>query len=168
MTRAELVSSGGPSVLVLSAASPTSGPGGGGQPATEGAGSTEYGGIWRVNSKRSVHALCADILRPDREYPVVGLTCRPRGYTPALDPERVRQVIWPNVSIYVIEQREARVAYGLLPDRLAAYNGAARVWWPGVDEDAESSWHLFIYDSTGIYGDDCHRTARPRVRGPIS
>ncbi|MBA3808524.1 MAG: hypothetical protein H0X28_09060 [Solirubrobacterales bacterium] len=67
--------------------------------------------------------------------------------------ERVRVRIWSTVPIYVIEPREARTANGLLPERLGAYNGAARVWWPGVDEDSEPSWHPLIYDSTGFYGE---------------
>jgi hypothetical protein len=154
VTRAAPLPSEGPSARLLSVAAPIGGSSGTGPPSGAGAEAHERRGISRVNSKRLVHALCADILRPERNYPIVGLTCRTREYTPALDPERVREVVGPNVPIYVIEQREARVAFGLLPDRLAAYNGAARVWWPGVDEDAEPSWHPLIYDSTGSYGDD--------------
>ena len=144
----------GSSAPLLAIAAPIGGSGGASPPSGPGAGTEEHGGISRVNSKRLVHALCADILRPDRGYPIVGLTCRPREYTPALDPERVRAVVWPTVPVYVIEQREARIAFELLPDRLAAYNGAARVWWPGVDEDADPAWHPLIYDGTGRYEDD--------------
>jgi hypothetical protein len=98
--------------------------------------------------------MCAEILRPDRQYPIVGLTCRAGTRDSALSFERVRERIWPTAPIYVIEPRESRTDNNLLPHRLGAYNGAARVWWPGVDDDSEPSWHPLIYDSTGIYGED--------------
>jgi hypothetical protein len=53
----------------------------------------------------------------------------------------------------VIEPRESRTLNNLLPKEFGAYNGAARVWWPGVDADCEPSWHPLIYDSKSLYGD---------------
>ncbi len=152
--RAEPTSDEGSPVPLLPAGSRGGSSGGHQQSEGRGVHSDDLGCISRVASERQVRAMCADILRFDREYPIVGLTCRTRGYTPALSPERVREVIWPDVPIYVIEQREARTAHELLPDRLAAYNGAGRVWWPGVDEETEPSWHPLIYDSTGTYGEE--------------
>lgn len=115
------------------------------------------GAVFRVESERQLRAMCADILRPDRDYPIVGLTCRPGARDPALPVDRVRASIWPSVPIYVIEPQQARAAHTVLPARLGAYNGAARVWWPGVAEHSDQSWHPLIYDSTGVYGDDVLR-----------
>jgi hypothetical protein len=117
----------------------------------------DCGEIFRVESERQLRAMCADILRPDRDYPIVGLTCRPGARDPALPVDQVRSSIWPTVPVYVIEPQQARAAHTVLPDRLGAYNGAARVWWPGVDEHSDQSWHPLIYDSTGVYGDDALR-----------
>jgi hypothetical protein len=115
------------------------------------------GEVFRVESERQLQAMCADILRSDRDYPIVGLTCRPGARDPALPVDRVRASIWPSVPIYVIEPQQARAAHAVLPNRLGAYNGAARVWWPGVDEHSDQSWHPLIYDSTGVYGEDALR-----------
>jgi hypothetical protein len=117
-------------------------------------GSGDRADVLRVSSERHAEALCAEILRFDRDYPVVGLTCLAGTRDPALSPELVRERIWPSVPVYVIEPREARTVIRLLPDQHGAYNGAARVWWPGVDHDSEPSWHPLIYDSSGIYGDE--------------
>jgi hypothetical protein len=112
------------------------------------------GGVSRVSNRIQAERLCADVLRKDRAYPIVGISCTYRRRDPPLDPMRVRERIWLTVPIYVIESREARVLSALLPDAMGAYNGAARVWHPGVDEDSEARWHPLIYDSTGTYGDD--------------
>jgi hypothetical protein len=112
------------------------------------------GAVFRVETERQLEGMCADILRSDRKYPIVGLTCRPGARDPALPVDRVRASIWPTVPIYVIEPQQARTAHTLLPDRLGAHNGAARVWWPGVDEESDPSRHPLVYDSTGVYGED--------------
>lgn len=105
-----------------------------------------------VATERQAEALYAEIMG-DRTYGIVGLTCRAGKRDPALPVERVREKIWPTVPIYVIEPRESRILNDLLPDRLGAYNGAVRVWWPGADQDTEPSFHPLIYDSTGFYGE---------------
>jgi hypothetical protein len=115
------------------------------------------GEVFRGESERQLRAMCVDILRSDRDYPIVGLTCRPGARDPALPVDRVRASIWQSVPIYVIEPQQARAAHAVLPDRLGAYNGAARVWWPGVADHSDQSWHPLIYDSTGVYGDDALR-----------
>jgi hypothetical protein len=116
------------------------------------------GPVVRVASQRQAIALYEEIIRPDRRHPIVGLTCRAGKHDPALPVDRVRERVWPTVPIYVIEPRESRTLNGLLAEGLAAgdfgaYNGAARVWWPGVDADAHPSWHPLIYDPTREYGD---------------
>ena len=118
-----------------------------------GAGSQELGRVLRVASERQANALYAEIVRPDRRYPIVGLTCRAGTRDPALASERVQEGVWPGVPIYVIEPRESRTLNDLLPRQLGAYNGAARVWWPGVNADCSPTWHPLIHDSRGIYGE---------------
>ena len=107
----------------------------------------------RVRQERQTQALYQDIVRPDRVYPIVGLSCQYHSTDPPMSPQRVREVIWESVPIYVIESRESRALEKLL-NGLGAYNGAVRVWWPGVDPDSEQKWHPLIYDATGEYGEE--------------
>lgn len=111
------------------------------------------GGICRVASGCGARALGVEILRGERDYPVVGLTCRPGASEPALPAGRVRERIGPGIPIYVIEPRQTRELLALLPDLLGVYHGAARVWWPGVDEDSQPSRHPLILYRTGVYGE---------------
>lgn len=111
------------------------------------------GGLSRVSNEREAQALCEEILRPDRLYPIVGLSCQFRSRHPPMSPDRVRDVLWDTVPIYIIESREARLLEGYL-DGMGAYNGACRIWFPGVDPDSEKRWHPLIYDSTGSYGEE--------------
>jgi hypothetical protein len=115
--------------------------------------------VIRVGSERQALDLFEEIVDRDRKYPLVGLTCRPGKRDPAMPVEQVRQRIWPNVPIYLIEPRESRTLNSLLTEELGAddfgaYNGAGRVWWPGVDKDALPSWHPLIYDDTKRYGEE--------------
>jgi hypothetical protein len=123
------------------------------QPAPPDAHVRGLGPVVRVCSERQARVLYGEIVRRDRDYPVVGLTCRAGKRDPALAVERVRERVWPSVPIYVIEPRESRTLNNLLPKELGAYNGAARVWWPGVDGDSEPSWHPLIYDRKNVYGE---------------
>jgi len=111
------------------------------------------GGVSRVANELEARALYEEILRPGRVYPIVGLSCPYQQSHPLLSPGQVRKVVWPTVPIYIIESRESRTLSALLPDEMGAYNGAIRVWFPGVDEDSEARWHPLIYDSTGAYGE---------------
>lgn len=118
-------------------------------------GSSEPTPVFRVATEQQAHALYEQITQPGRRYPIVGLTCRPGlRREPAVPVERAMAVVWPGVPIYIIEPRESRTLNDLLPPRLGAYNGALRVWWPGVDENCVASWHPLIHDKSGFYGDD--------------
>jgi hypothetical protein len=113
--------------------------------------------IFRVATERQLQAMCAEILDGARTSPIVGVTCRPGSRDPALVVDLVCEVVWANVPIYVIEPQQARGMSRLLPDGLGAYNGAVRVWMPGVREHTDSSWHPLIHDPTGVYGEDALR-----------
>jgi hypothetical protein len=111
-------------------------------------------GISRVADKHHARALCDDILRPDRVYPIVGLSCHSGAALPAMSPDRARERIWTTVPIYIIEPHASRMLKELLPRGLDVYNGAVRIWLPGVDADSQRAWHPLIYEMSGVYGDD--------------
>jgi hypothetical protein len=121
----------------------------------------------RVDSGAQLRAMCAEILREDREHPLVGLTCRAGARNAALPVDRVLGLVGPGIPVYVIEPAQARASKALLPDRHSVYGGAARVWWPGVGEDSDP-FHPVIFDPTGVYGEDAlERLAKEfRVKSP--
>jgi hypothetical protein len=113
----------------------------------EGAGATYI----RVATARELRAMCTVIRRPARDYPVVGLSCRPGESEPALPAERVREIVGPGVPAYVIEAQQARETRVLLPPRHGVFGGAARVWWPGVGEDSDPLDHPLVFSHAGVY-----------------
>jgi hypothetical protein len=109
--------------------------------------------VWeRVRTNRELRALCALIMRADRDFPVVALTCRRHQRVPGLEPERVRRVIGPEVPLFVVAAGEDRAMKALLPPRLGVFDGAARVWWPGVDEHSDPRNHPLFFDRSGACG----------------
>jgi hypothetical protein len=119
------------------------------------------GDVITVSTGGQLRAMCAEILSSDRMYPVVGLTCRPGTRNAALPVESVREIIGPRIPIYVVEPHRARAFKSLLPDRHGVFGGAARVWWPGVDQNSIPAFHPLIFDHTGVYGDDAlHHLAK--------
>lgn len=118
-------------------------------------GSSEPAPVVRVGTEQQAHALYEQLTKPGRRYPIVGLTCRPGlRREPAVPVERAKAVVWPGVPIYIIEPRESRTLNDLLPPGLGVYNGAVRVWWPGVHESCVAGWHPLVHDKSGFYGDD--------------
>ncbi len=75
------------------------------EPVVSAARSQALGPMVRVSCERLARVLFAEIVRLDRAYPIVGLTCRPGRRDPAMPVERSRERIWPTVPIYVIEPR---------------------------------------------------------------
>lgn len=111
------------------------------------------GGVSRVRQPEQTQALYEAIVSPVRVYPIVALSCKFNRADPPVSVERVGEVVWDTVPIYVIESRESRALSELLPDGLGVFNGAMRVWWPGVDGDSEGRWHPLVYDRSGEYGE---------------
>ncbi|HEY1688258.1 MAG TPA: hypothetical protein VGF95_05275 [Solirubrobacteraceae bacterium] len=88
--------------------------------------------------------MCAEILSPERTYPVLGLSCRTGEREPLLPAERVRELIGPGIPIYVIQSRLTRALERMLPERHSVHSGAARIWWPSVSEDSNPDDHPLI------------------------
>lgn len=111
--------------------------------------STGSGDVIHVTSERHVNTLATDILNPDRYYPIICLTARVGESAPALDPERVRFIIGPYIPIYVITRFFlASKLLKLLPRQLGVHSGAARVWWPDVDQGSASAEHPRFFNPT--------------------
>ncbi|HEY2200366.1 MAG TPA: hypothetical protein VGH56_00650, partial [Solirubrobacteraceae bacterium] len=108
-----------------------------------------------LSSEIELSRLAEAILDPQRDYPIVCLTARPGERHPALPPAAVREIAGPEIPIYFVATRRlTRYLGGLLPPRFDVWDGATRVWWPGVSELSDPLEHPRIYDSSGSYGED--------------
>lgn len=110
--------------------------------------------------------MCATILSAERDYPVIGLTCRAGSTSPALSVERVRSIVGAEVPIFVIEPSMVRKLREHLPRKLLVRGGAARVWHPGV-LDTDPLDHPLIDDPTGVYGGDALDRLADEFRLPL-
>jgi hypothetical protein len=108
-----------------------------------------------LSSETECSALAKRIRDPQRDYPIVCLTARPGERDPALPAPGVREIVGPGVPIYFVPTRRlTRYLGSLLPPRFDVWDGATRVWWPGVSERSDPIEHPRIYDPSGRYGQD--------------
>ena len=108
-----------------------------------------------LSSEPELSALAKRILDARRDYPIVCLTARPGEHDPALSATFVREIVGPGVPIYFVRTRRlTRYLGSLLPPRFDVWDGATRVWWPGVSERSDPIEHPRIYDPSGRYGQD--------------
>ena len=108
-----------------------------------------------LSSETECSALAKRIRDPQRDYPIVCLTARPGEREPALPAPGVREIVGPGVPIYFVPTRRlTRYLGSLLPPRFDVWDGATRVWWPGVSERSDPIEHPRIYDPSGRYGQD--------------
>jgi hypothetical protein len=123
--------------------------------------------VLEVTTEEDVRALAADVLDPERQYPIVCLTARPGQTRPALDPGRVRAIVGPHIPIYVIKGFSLAIQLAKhIPRRLGVHSGAARIWWPGVDHESIPSEHPRIHDPTDRYGEEAYKLLAAQFRTP--
>jgi hypothetical protein len=119
------------------------------------AGETANADCVELSSEPECSALAKRIRDPQRDYPIVCLTARPGERDPALPATAVREIVGPGVPIYFVRTRRLTRCLGsLLPPRFDVWDGATRVWWPGVSETSDPLEHPRIYDPSGSYGED--------------
>ena len=108
-----------------------------------------------LSSEPECSALAKRIRDPQRDYPIVCLTARPGERDPALPATAVREIVGPGVPIYFVGTRRlTRYLGSLLPPHFDVWDGATRVWWPGVSETSDPIEHPRVYDPSGRYGQD--------------
>jgi hypothetical protein len=108
-----------------------------------------------LSSEAGGRALCELVLDPGRVVPVLALTCRPGESEPALKVGEVRERIGLDIPIYVLRGRKVeRVLAAGLPEHFEVRDGAARVWWPGVNPtDTDFFEHPLVLNRRGEYGE---------------
>lgn len=106
-----------------------------------------WGDAIHVDCERQVRALVAEILNPDRYYPIICLTACIGEREPALDPACVRSIVGPAIPIYVLTRFLLSMKLARrLPRRVVVHSGAARVWWPEVSQQSQSSEHPQFFE----------------------
>lgn len=106
-----------------------------------------------ILTHEQVSALAAELVDPERDHLVVGVTSIPHENVPSIDVDTLRLILPPGTRIYFIPSGSLTFRLmSLLPDRRAPYNGAARIWLPGGDWQADRFRHPQIYDDTNEYG----------------
>jgi len=97
--------------------------------------------------------LAEEVLDPERRQPIVCLSTRPGEDRPALDVRRVRELVGRGVELRAVRTGPAsRALSAALPPQLGVFGGAARIWWPGVDDRTDPRAHPLILDRAGRYG----------------
>ncbi|HEV2943809.1 MAG TPA: hypothetical protein VGX26_01675 [Solirubrobacteraceae bacterium] len=128
---------------------------------------TEGANCIEISSESGCSALSKAILDPERDYPIVCLTARPGELYPALPAAAVREIAGPEIPIYFVPTRRlTRYLSDLLPARFDVWDGATRVWWPGVSEFSDHMAHPRIYDPSGSYGEDSLRRLAAELSVP--
>jgi hypothetical protein len=98
-------------------------------------------------------ALAGEVLDPERTEPIVCLSTRAGEDRPAFDHHAVRKAVGRDALIRAVRTGPAtRYLSQLLPPQLGVFGGGARIWWPGVDADADPRDHPLVLDRMGRYG----------------
>lgn len=97
--------------------------------------------------------LAAEVLDSARKRPIVCLSSRSGEDDPAFDPEAVRRVVGEKAILRGVRTGAAsRYLDDLLPEHFGVFGGAARIWWPGIDEYDDPRRHPLVLDKQGRYG----------------
>ncbi len=114
--------------------------------------STENGFTIAV-SEQDGEQLASEVLDGARKLPIVCLSSRPGEDVPAFDPQTVRRAVGDKAILRGVRTGPAtRYLDDLLPEHFGVFGGAARIWWPGIDEYDNPRRHPLILDKQGRYG----------------
>jgi hypothetical protein len=81
------------------------------------------------------------LLGEDRRLPVIGLSESTRSVGMRVDPERLASDLTGLAHVWVIPTSATWALSDALSPRLGAYNGAIRLWWPGLTRDDDPYSH---------------------------
>ncbi len=85
------------------------------------------------------------LLSPERRLPVVGISLPPDGDAPMVDPDGVAQSLAGMAHVWVVPADLTWALSHVLPERLGVFNGAVRIWWPGMESGSSPyDHHLFM------------------------
>lgn len=109
--------------------------------------------VLNVRNDDDAERLAAEILDPKRRVPIIGLSTRSHEDQPPFDPDEVRKIVGPEALIRIVKTGPAtRTLDTRLPQHFGVFGGATRVWWPGVNKQADPRKHPRILDRQDRYG----------------
>jgi hypothetical protein len=118
--------------------------------AKTGLGNQADAGLVVVRDKRALQGMVDFILSPERPCPVVGLAVSEKPSVPVLSYDAVQSVTGPVVQVYFVAQNALLGRLERSLDRkFALPEGAARVWWPGVQKRSNSADHPIVVGLEG-------------------
>lgn len=104
-------------------------------------------------SEEDGEQLASEVLDGARKQPIVCLSSRSGEDAPAFDPRAVREIVGDRAILRGVRTGPAsRYLADLLPEHFGVFGGAARIWWPGIDEFDDPRRHPLILDKQGRYG----------------
>lgn len=120
--------------------------------------------VRRIQADDATELAVRTLLDPARTRPVVAITTHRRSREPTIDPEDLAAKLAGAADIVVLETGEATWALSeALPSRLDVYDGAARIWWPGLTTTSAPYDHPLIF----IYGLSDAEVAAARIVAAI-
>ncbi len=107
----------------------------------------------RMLTREDIPYLKKMLVSPERRLPVIGISLPPHGDAPMVDPDGVAGSLAGMAHVWVIPADLAWALSRALPERLSVFNGAVRIWWPGIMESGSSPYdhHLFMLGRTGAH-----------------
>lgn len=117
--------------------------------------------VTEIRSLDEVRALADRILDGSRNEPVVCVTTRHHESQPLIDVDRLASACAP-LTIHVVRTGELTWELtAMLPERFEVFGGAARIWWPGLQESDDPRRHpLFFCWSSSEAGTAADRLIR--------
>jgi hypothetical protein len=105
------------------------------------------------------------LLSRDRTLPVVAITTSTSTGLPWVDPEQMAQRLGDGAEVVVLETGDATWTLSeVLPDMLAVYGGAVRIWWPGLTEGSNPYDHPLLFVRSAAQGERVLRQVLEAVR----
>jgi predicted RNA-binding protein with RPS1 domain len=104
-----------------------------------------------VESSDAARGLADHVLDPGRERPIVCVSVPRRDSEPLVNVEEMEAAVGQVADVWVVRTGDAtwELAHRL-PVGLDVYDGAVRLWWPGLDEAADRFAHplFFVYSAS--------------------
>jgi hypothetical protein len=88
------------------------------------------------------------LMSPERRLPVVGVSVNATTGDPRIDPSDLQRQLAGMAHVWLIPPDVTWSLGAALENRLGVYNGAVRIWWPGLQlSDSPFDHHLWLPDA---------------------
>jgi hypothetical protein len=77
--------------------------------------------------------IAEDVLAPTRALPILAISPRAEDNRPYVSPDHVRRFLGLAEPWFITTTSATRLISDLLGSEFSCYNGALRIWWPGLD-----------------------------------